>query len=164
VDWEPGLVPELCVTDLATSQRFWCDLLGFREKYTRLNEGFAYLVLGEAHLMLDQAGIGRTWITAALELPLGRGVNFQVAVPSLEPVLDRLKAAGWPLFGELEEKWYRTGSRETVVRQFLVQDPDGYLVRPYESLGSRPVKADSALSGGHSLRGMTARSATRWPA
>ena len=73
MDWEPGLVPELCVTDLATSHRFWCDLLGFREKYTRLNEGFAYLVLGEAHLMLDQTGIGRTWITAALEAPLGPG-------------------------------------------------------------------------------------------
>jgi len=42
MDPEPGLVPELCVTDLATSQRFWCDLLGFTVKYARLNEGFAY--------------------------------------------------------------------------------------------------------------------------
>ncbi|MDR0343201.1 MAG: VOC family protein [Nocardiopsaceae bacterium] len=128
------------MTDLAASQRFWCGLLGFSEKYTRLNEGFAYLVLDKAHLMLDQAGIGRTWITAALETPLGRGVNFQLSVPSIEPVLDRLKAAGWPLFGGLEERWYRTGARETGVRQFLVQDPDGYLVRPQESLGSRPVQ------------------------
>lgn len=140
MDREPGLVPELCVTDLATSQRFWCDLLGFTVKYARPNEGFAYLVLGEAHLMLDQAGVGRTWITAALEAPLGRGVNFQLAVPDLEPVLGRLNAAGWPLFGGLEDRWYRTGGRETRVRQFLVQDPDGYLVRPQESLGSRPVQ------------------------
>jgi catechol 2,3-dioxygenase-like lactoylglutathione lyase family enzyme len=128
------------VTDLATSQRFWCDLLGFTVKYARLNEGFAYLVLGEAHLMRDQAGAGRTWITAALEAPLGRGVNFQLAVPDLEPVLGRLNAAGWPLFSGLEERWYRTAARETRVRQFLVQDPDGYLVRPQETLGSRPVQ------------------------
>jgi catechol 2,3-dioxygenase-like lactoylglutathione lyase family enzyme len=140
MDWEPGLVPELCVTDLAASRRFWCDLLGFTVKYARLNEGFAYLVLGEAHLMLDQAGVGRTWITAALEAPLGRGVNFQLAVPDLEPVLGRLNVAGWPLFGGPEERWYRTGARETRVRQFLVQDPDGYLVRPQETLGSRPVQ------------------------
>jgi catechol 2,3-dioxygenase-like lactoylglutathione lyase family enzyme len=140
MDEEPGLVPELSVTDLVTSKRFWCDLLGFREKYTRLSEGFAYLILDKAHLMLDQAGIGRTWITAALEAPLGRGVNFQLAVPSIEPVLDRLKAVGWPLFGELEERWYHTGARETGVRQFLVQDPDGYLVRPQESLRSRSTQ------------------------
>jgi len=79
------------------------------------------------------------WITAALEAPLGRGVNFQPAVPDLELVLGRLNAAGWPLFGGLEERWYRTGARERRVRQFLVQDPDGYLVRPQETLGSRPV-------------------------
>jgi len=137
----PGLVPELSVTDLATSQQFWCDLLGFRTKYARLDEGFAYLVLDESHLMLDQAGAGRTWITAAMEAPLGRGVNFQLAVPNLQTVLGRLIRAGWPLFAGLEERWYRTGKTETGVRQFLVQDPDGYLVRPQESLGSRLVRA-----------------------
>jgi catechol 2,3-dioxygenase-like lactoylglutathione lyase family enzyme len=105
MDWEPGLVPELSVTDLAASRRFWCDLIGFTVKYARPNEGFAYLVLGQADLMLDQINTGRTWITAALAAPLGRGVNFQLSVPDLEPVLRRLKAAGWPLFGELEEKW-----------------------------------------------------------
>ena len=33
-----------------------------------------------------------------------------------------------------EEKWYAAGSVETGVRQFLVQDPDGYLVRLAEEL------------------------------
>jgi len=146
MDWEPGLVPELSVTDLAASRRFWCDLIGFTAKYARPNEGFAYLVLGQADLMLDQINMGRTWITAALAAPLGRGVNFQLSVPDLEPVLRRLKAAGWPLFGELEEKWYCTGETESGVRQFLVQDPDGYLVRPQQSLGSRSPKADSVCA------------------
>jgi hypothetical protein len=36
-----------------------------------------------------------------------------------------------------EEKWYRTGARETGVRQFLVQDPDGYLLRLQQRLGER---------------------------
>lgn len=26
---EPGLVPELVVTDYEASRRFWCDLVGF---------------------------------------------------------------------------------------------------------------------------------------
>jgi catechol 2,3-dioxygenase-like lactoylglutathione lyase family enzyme len=140
VDWDPGLVPELCVTDLTASRQFWCDLVGFTVKYARPEEGFAYLVLGQAHLMLDQAGVGRTWATGRLETPLGRGINFQLSVPSIEPVKGRLQAAGWPLFGEPEEKWYRTGIREAGVRQMLVQDPDGYLLRPQESLGSRPAR------------------------
>jgi catechol 2,3-dioxygenase-like lactoylglutathione lyase family enzyme len=137
VRWEPGLVPELSVTDLSASRRFWCDLVGFTVKYERPEEGFAYLVLGRAHLMLDQAGVGRTWATARLETPLGRGINFQLSVPSIKPVIERLRAVGWPLFGEPEEKWYRTGTTEAGVRQLLVQDPDGYLLRPQESLGTR---------------------------
>jgi len=134
---EPDLVPELSVTDVAASCRFWCDLLGFTVKYARPDEGFVYLTLGRIHLMLDQADLGRTWTTAPFEAPLGRGINLQLSVPSIQPLLERLNTAGWPLFLEPEEKWYRTGAREAGVRQFLVQDPDGYLIRPQESLGSR---------------------------
>jgi hypothetical protein len=39
--------------------------------------------LGEAQLMLDQIGDGRTWQTAALDFPLGRGINFEIEVNSL---------------------------------------------------------------------------------
>ena len=57
MDSDPGLVPELYVPDLTASRQFWCDLVGFAVKYERPEEGFAYLVLGSAHLMLDQAGV-----------------------------------------------------------------------------------------------------------
>lgn len=57
---EPGLVPELTVTDYKASRRFWCDLVGFSLRYERPEEGFGYLVLGNAHLMLDQIDRGRT--------------------------------------------------------------------------------------------------------
>ena len=42
-----------------------------------------------------------------------------------------------PLFLDLEEKWYRTGDGETGVLQFVVADPDGYLLRFYEPLPPR---------------------------
>ena len=48
-------------------------------------------------------------------------------------------AADWPLFLEPEQKWYRTGEVETGVHQFLVQDPDGYLVRFSTHIGERPA-------------------------
>jgi catechol 2,3-dioxygenase-like lactoylglutathione lyase family enzyme len=137
---EPQLVPELAVLDLTASLRFWCDLVGFDVSYARIEEGFAYLVLGRAHLMLDQIGVGRTWRTGELDAPLGRGVNLQVGIPSLEEPLQRLAAAQWPLFLEREEKWYRTGTEEAGVVQFLVQDPDGYLLRLQSSIGTRPAQ------------------------
>lgn len=61
-------------------------------------EGFAYLTRGSAHVMLEQAGIGRNWVTAPLDHPLGRGVNFQISVGDLDPILRALGAAGHPLF------------------------------------------------------------------
>ena len=79
--------------------------------------------------MLEQVGVGRNWIPAGLDLPLGRGINFQVSVPDIAPLLERLAGAGWPLFMPPETRWYETGERRAGVAQFLVQDPDGYLVR-----------------------------------
>ena len=142
---EPGLVPELSVTDYEASRHFWCDLVGFSLRYERLEEGFGYLVLGNAHLMLDQINRGRTWETGALEPPLGRGINFEVQVDNLDPALQRIISAGWPIFVEPEEKWYRAGDIEIGVRQFLVQDPDGYLLRLQQEIGERPVR-ESARS------------------
>ena len=101
---EPGLVPELTVTDYAASKRFWCDLVGFSLRYERPEEGFGYLVLGSAHLMLDQINQGRTWATGTLEAPLGRGINLEIQVAPLDAAWERLTQAQWPIFVEPEEK------------------------------------------------------------
>ena len=125
----PGLVPELLVTDLAASLTFWVTLCGFEVLYDRPNEGFACLQLGTARVMLEQFGVGRNWIPGPLEAPLGRGVNFEITVPAITPLVERLASADWPLFMAPENKTYQTGATEAVVSQFLVQDPDGYLLR-----------------------------------
>ncbi|WP_427896098.1 bleomycin resistance protein [Kribbella sp. GL6] len=124
---DPALVPELLVESVAQSIEFWCGVCGFETRYER--PGFAYVVLGDAHVMLEQAGVDRNWVTAPLERPLGRGINLQIAVPSIVPVVESLYRAGWPLFMEPETKWYRTDEGEAGVEQFLVTDPDGYLLR-----------------------------------
>ena len=125
----PGLVPELLVTDVAASLDFWVGLCGFEVLYDRPAEGFAYLHLGTTHVMLDQIGLGRDWVSGPLERPLGRGVNFQITVPVIEPLIERMSAAGQAVFLAPEDTWYPTGDSEAGLRQFLVQDPDGYLVR-----------------------------------
>jgi catechol 2,3-dioxygenase-like lactoylglutathione lyase family enzyme len=133
------LVPELLVADIETSLRFWRDLLGFSIAYDRPSEGFAFLDLDDVQFMLEQRDEkARQWWTAALEPPLGRGINFQIQVDSIGPILTRLEQAGWPLFMAPEEKWYRAGAIETGQLQFLVQDPDGYLLRLIQHIGYRP--------------------------
>jgi catechol 2,3-dioxygenase-like lactoylglutathione lyase family enzyme len=137
----PALVPELLVADIARSIDFWCGLCGFTIDYQREEEGFTYLSRGGAQVMLEQEGIGRNWITGSLDRPLGRGINFQITVPDLEPILASLSAAGHALFMAPETKWYVVGhGEEAGVRQFLVTDPDGYLIRFQSSLGRRRLQ------------------------
>ena len=90
--------------------------------------------------MVDQIGFTRTWQTGELEYPLGRGVNFQIEVPDVDLLLTRLRKNKIELFMELEEKWYRKDDVEVGNRQFLVQDPDGYLLRFFEDMGTRELR------------------------
>lgn len=79
--------------------------------------------------MLEQTGVGRNWITGPLERPLGRGINFQIAVPDADSIADALGSSGIELFMQPETHRYQVGNEEVCVRQFLVTDPDGYLIR-----------------------------------
>lgn len=143
---EPGIVPELLVRDIQASIAFWCGLCGFAIRYDRPEEGFAYLTLDSAHVMLELEGTGRNWITGALDGPRGRGINFQVTVPDVESVLLALRAAEVSLFMQPEQKWYRVGDEEAGVKQFLVMDPDGYLLRIQSSLGRRATNAPAGTT------------------
>jgi len=136
-----ALVPELAVSDWQTSRAFYCHLVGFDVAYERPAEGFSFMTLGDAQLMIDQIGIGRTFEIkdAPLAWPFGRGLNLQILVPQVAPILKRLERAGVPLHLPLEEKWYRRDDHEVGNRQFVVADPDGYLLRLFEDLGERPV-------------------------
>jgi catechol 2,3-dioxygenase-like lactoylglutathione lyase family enzyme len=135
-----AMVPELDVSDIEASLRFWRGLLGFEIAYDRPQAKFAYLEREGAQIMLCQ--LNGNWETGALERPFGRGVNLQIATRSLTPIVSSLAQANWPLYREPFEAWYRIGDepRENGSREFLVQDPDGYLVRFSESIGNRPAK------------------------
>ena len=135
-----SLVPELSISNFEKTVEFYTKILGFTIEYQRANEGFAYLSLGEAQLMVDQVGKTRTWKTGEFEHPLGRGINFQIkVVEKIDSLLGRLRQNNVKLFMEPEEKWYKKGDYEVGNRQFLVQDPDGYLLRFFEDLGTRKM-------------------------
>lgn len=91
--------------------------------------------------MIDQIGEGRTFADGHLPdgYPFGKGVNVQIRVPILAPLVQALARHGVALYLPVEEKWYRIGAQEAGQRQFVVADPDGYLLRFFQPLGSRPV-------------------------
>lgn len=133
------IIPELAVTDFVHSLQFYRDILGFSVLYQRPEEGFAMLALHAGRLMIDQSDIGRTFgiHDTVLEYPYGRGVNLQIEVPEVTPLLQALEIAGIALYLPLEEKWYRMDRLEIGQRQFIVPDPDGYLLRFCQRLGTR---------------------------
>lgn len=129
------LIPELSVSNLADSIRFYVDILGFKAEYDRPADGFVFLSLDGAQLMLEQDN--GQWVTGTMEAPRGRGINFQIEVDDLGSLYERVRKAGLNVFRERAEKWRKTGSVECGEVEFLIQDPDGYLLRFSESIGER---------------------------
>lgn len=133
--WNP-LVPELTVTSLEESLRFY-QAAGFSVRHRREYPPFAYLELGHAQLMLEQRH-GAGWNVEPLDKPLGRGINFQIEVPDVGQVLSALLSLNVILFRSVEDSWYRVATdAEKGQREFLVQDPDGFLLRFAQDLGQR---------------------------
>ena len=78
------------------------------------------------------------WLTANIEAPRGRGINLQIEVEDATGLRDRLKTARHEPLRDLTDAWYDVGGGvKSGLRQFLVQDPDGYLLRFAEPLGER---------------------------
>ena len=134
--WNP-MVPELSVTDFSKSLHFYCEILGFSIRNQRLNPDFAYLDMENVQLMLEQIHESG-WNTGVLEFPLGRGINFQIELADIGPVHGRLVSAQIALYREMKESWYDVGDMLSGQREFLVQDPDGYLLRFSQYLGEKP--------------------------
>jgi len=133
-----SLTPELDVSNLDLSLSFYRELIGFTLLYSRPAERFAMLELEGARLMLQEAaGPVRRFRTAPLERPYGRAVNFQIQVSDVDALYRRVHAAKENVLIPLEEKWYQVEEAEVGQRQFVVADPDGFLLRFFSALGSR---------------------------
>lgn len=136
------IIPELDVQDLNRSLYFYTEVLGFTALYERPEERFVFLEREGAALMLEEAaGPGRRFRTAPLEYPYGRGINFQIEVSAVDSLYHRCCETAAPIIIPLEERWYRRDTTELGNRQFVVADPDGFLLRLFTNLGSRPVSA-----------------------
>jgi hypothetical protein len=120
------LIPELSVSNLKTSFEFYTKL-GFKLEYERKESKFAFLSFQSSQIMLEE--VNHHWETDKLNYPFGRGINFQIHVKDLKPILNALNKMKHSLKIKPKDNWYRKGKELLGCREFLVMDPDGYLLR-----------------------------------
>ncbi|MBM3112785.1 VOC family protein [Pseudomonas sp. P66] len=131
-----ALVPEMIVSELSHSLRFYCEVLGFKIEYQREEDRFAVLSFGASQIMLEQDWHSESpWRVGPLERPFGRGMNLSIECPDASALAGALLEAGYELRQAVEERWYRQNDQHRGQRNFLVLDPDGYLLRFAQDLG-----------------------------
>lgn len=121
-----SLIPELSVTDINKSKDFYLSI-GFKIKYERVEDKFCFLELENNQLMIEE--INDNWNTGDLEYPFGRGINISMSVSDVNDLYNKLKSNNIVMFKELEMHTYRVDDVEYNDQEFLIQDPDGYLLR-----------------------------------
>ncbi len=132
-----ALIPEISVTSIEESLRFYTEILGFKVEYSRPADKFYFISYEKAQMMIEE--INNSWWTGELERPFGRGLNFQIEVSDVAHLVLRLENSGISLFRDPKESWYAGEGVEYGQKEFLVQDPDGYLLRFIEDIGERSI-------------------------
>lgn len=122
------LIPELTVTDIEITREFYVEKLGFKLEYERPEDKFIFLSIDGSQFMFEQHHL-EGWNTAMLVYPYGRGINFSISVDDVEEMYYRAKKAGLTFYKELCETSYDIGEDMITQWEFLIQDPDGYLLR-----------------------------------
>ena len=134
------LIPELSITNLARSLKFYLDL-GFKIEYERPENKFVFLSLEGSQLMLEE-GVDNTtsrFYVGKVDSPFGRGLHFQIEVKDLGKIISALQNNNYPIKCQPVENWFRQGKKLLGMRNILVQDPDGYLLMFHQDLGTKPA-------------------------
>lgn len=129
-------IPELSISNLENTLKFY-NTIGFKVEYSRPEDKFAFLSLNDdIQFMVQEISDSKKWDVAPLSYPFGNGINFQLEVDNVQSIYDSLKSANYKIAFEIEENWYRQDEKLLGNKEFLVQDPDGYLLRFSEDIGS----------------------------
>ena len=120
------LIPELSVTNIDKSKEFYLKL-GFKIMYERKEDKFVFLELDGNQLMIEE--INDNWNTGKLEYPFGRGINISMTINNIDKYYQDLVNKNIILFKDLMTNKYDVNGKTYLDKEFLIQDPDGYLLR-----------------------------------
>jgi len=129
------LIPELSVSNIEKSIVFYTKVLGFKVEYERKESKFALLSLGGAQIMIEE--VNNHWKTGELEYPFGRGINFQISVKDTKKIISSITKNKYPIKVKPAQNWYRQGDKLLGCEEFLIMDPDGYLLRFSKDIGNK---------------------------
>lgn len=121
-----SLIPELSVNNIDISKKFYIDI-GFEVVYERKEEKFCFLELFENQIMIEE--FNNNWNVGTLDYPLGRGINISMKVKNIEDYYNKIKSSKYKIFKGLMINCYRVNDILYKDKEFLIQDPDGYLLR-----------------------------------
>ncbi|WP_314673837.1 VOC family protein [uncultured Solobacterium sp.] len=121
------MIPELSVFDIEQTKRFYNDL-GFKIEYERPEEKFVFMSFQDSQFMFEQIH-DNGWNIDELIYPLGRGINFSIAVDDIEGLYKLVKTLNLEIYKELNRSIYQVNGTEETQTEFLIQDPNGYLLR-----------------------------------
>lgn len=135
INWNKN-IPEFSVTNLENSLNFY-KTAGFKIEYNRPENKFAFISFGNIQFMLQELSDNDKWNIWELKYPFGNGINFQLEVEDVEKIYNNFKNNNYTIAFDIEENWYRQDSKILGNREFLIQDPDGYLLRFMQDLGEK---------------------------
>ena len=121
-----SLIPELSVSNIENSKRFY-ENLGFKIIYERIEDKFCFMQLEDNQIMIEEQN--NNWNVGKLEYPYGNGINISMSINDVEKLYGDLKLKQVKLFMDLKVNEYRVDNVVFQDKEFLVQDPDGYLLR-----------------------------------
>ena len=122
-----NLIPELSVFDILQTKNFY-EELGFNIEYERQEEKFVFMSFQDSQFMFEQIH-DEGWNTGELIYPLGRGINFSIAVDDIENLYTLVKSKKLEIYKKLTKSVYLVNGIEEIQMEFLIQDPNGYLLR-----------------------------------
>ena len=122
-----NLIPELSVFDIFQTKNFY-EELGFKIEYERQEEKFVFMSFQDSQFMFEQIH-DEGWNTGELIYPLGRGINFSIAVDDIENLYTLVKSKKFEIYKKLTKSVYLVNGIEEIQMEFLIQDPNGYLLR-----------------------------------
>lgn len=121
-----SLIPELSVTDIEKSKEFYLNL-GFKIMYERKEDKFCFLYLEDNQIMIEE--INNNWNVGEMKYPFGNGINISMTVSDIDSFYERIISKRIVLFRKIKTSKYRVDDIIYEDKEFLLQDPDGYLLR-----------------------------------